>query len=273
MQHIIKLPGLEECDNMHFTCISVSSSAIPENTADNSLQAHEKSDTVPLQEKNINYQNTLNSQQKKYERKKTNEGTCPLTMDTLYISTHVFFKDIIFAYKKGKKNAELDDIEKYIVENMEDLPPVYFAQCGHEFSAIPLIFNIIINTVKCPICRAGSGGVVNLEVETVENIPQEIWNCLRMLGEYVRQRHKEERELENEQAAAALDGAVLLDITHTRQAIQWVALFTVYNRHQEGNTRQIRTHRVTPFAVVAVPLHMRESHDNDMIVSIDSGHQ
>ena len=111
---------------------------------------------------------------------------CSLTMEGYSVSTYDFFEDKLLVYKHNENRKCLDMIQDYMSIGMENMEPIRLASCGHKFSAIPFLYNIIVNTFNCPLCRQGPGIPVNIQQQHVENIPDQIWNCLCLFGKLSR---------------------------------------------------------------------------------------
>ena len=71
---------------------------------------------------------------------------------------------------------------------------VRVARCGHRFCAIPFLMHILRTKFCCPVCRGGSGELVNLNSKAKRMQP-DLWHVLSMVcGDARRRAQREEEE-------------------------------------------------------------------------------
>jgi len=59
---------------------------------------------------------------------------------------------------------------------VENMGAIKIQKCGHEFSAVPLLYEVMTKVFKCPICRGGSETEVTLDEDKFRP------TCLQKLG-------------------------------------------------------------------------------------------
>jgi len=95
----------------------------------------------------------------------------------------------------------LDAIQKDLDDmQMKSVPScIRIASCGHIFSAVPLLYEFMTSGFKCPLCRHGSGQIIDHAAQTVSpsNMQADLWHILCVLCECVRRpcENAQEQEL------------------------------------------------------------------------------
>jgi len=98
----------------------------------------------------------------------------------------------------------LDGIQKDLGDMQMKYVPVCIriASCGHIFSAVPLLYEFTTRGFRCPLCRHGSGQIIDQAAQTAApgNIQPNLWRILCVLCECARLPGENTREEEFRQA-------------------------------------------------------------------------
>lgn len=148
--------------------------------------------------------------------------------------------------------------EPMLVQNVKESDKMGLATirgCGHQFGALPLLYNIMSREMRCPICRGGSNKQVNTK-QMCSGIDKGIWNLLCMICDETKERYKKET-IEEEQSLirqehAGLDGTFEgLNFESIIEIVAFRVIFSIYREaaHSSGNSAN-----QVPVAVLAFAL-------------------
>jgi len=94
------------------------------------------------------------------------ETLCPLTMESIYAKNDAqILKETVETISKKPlfvRNAAWDKTVQEC-EHVGNMGAIKIKKCGHEFSALPLLYEVMRKVFKCPICRGGSESEVILD--------------------------------------------------------------------------------------------------------------
>ena len=189
------------------------------------------------------------------------DSTCPLTMESLHKNNdEVFLKDCVDSIEKKVNFVE----DKSWTEMKKDLMPlknmggIKIQKCGHEFSAVPFLYEVMTKVFKCPICRGGSQSKIALEPEKApNNVPEETWKLLCQISSKVRVEDERQRRLD--ESLLPVDMQVF-SVMEMYEVMPWQISFALYRSENPGYNER-------PFVII--PIHMRI--DNDIVID-DDGH-
>jgi hypothetical protein len=152
---------------------------------------------------------------------------CPLTLEIVdECNTVDFINDLLKAQQDRYTNnvADINQLINLVVPGLENMKALQFKKCKHTFSAVPLIYNILTTSFKCPVCRSGS----SVSVDTTETAfkPQHIniatWNILCGMAMITSIGSQKEQESEDFRISNIIYNQI-------QQEIIWTALFSIYN--------------------------------------------
>jgi len=132
-------------------------------------------------------------------------------------------------------------------------------ECGHSFSALPLIYLFMCGKARCPMCRCGSDREVRLTARGGPSLPHAMWLflCLLCGDAKVRDRaaiaHEQDLQM---QAFLSAEGLQVLELRDILELVVFRAIFSVY-RADEG-AASTRGSRPNPVAVMVIDMHLRE---------------
>jgi hypothetical protein len=80
---------------------------------------------------------------------------------------------------------------------VKEMGAINIKKCGHEFSAVPLLYEVMTKVFKCPICRGGSETEIDLDEDKVPaNMPKIIKKILCSNSTKVRDEDKQQNRIE-----------------------------------------------------------------------------
>lgn len=161
------------------------------------------------------------------------DQTCVLTMENCWEhDDKSFFRDQIAllerdVYAKATKLLVLSSWKKLsaLVEKLPNIGCLRVAGCGHKFSGIPLLYNMMASGFKCPICRFGGNADINLDAKVQGDFPLKLWEILCVLCKVVRKRNLIEM---NHEAHFSTLQLARQTITVVYQSMPWVVRFVLY---------------------------------------------
>jgi len=181
------------------------------------------------------------------------ESICPLTMESVHQNNDTtFLKDCIDSIQ-NKVNFVQD---KSWTEMKKDWVPlknmggIKIQKCGHEFSAVPFLYEVMTKVFKCPICRGGSETKIALESENVpNNVPVETWKLLCQISSKVRA--EDDRQRRSDESVFPVDIQVF-SVMEMYEVMPWQISFSLYRSENPAYNER-------PFVII--PIHMRiENH-------------
>ena len=162
------------------------------------------------------------------------EEPCALTMGNCWDhDDKTFFREHIVrleadVFAKATKLLALASWKKLpgMVDELEDIGCLRVAGCGHKFSGTPLLYTMMTNGFKCPICRYGGSAKINLGEMVEGDFPPGLWDVLCVLCTVVRRRDIIER---NHQAHFSTLQLARQTITTVYRTMPWIVRFVLYN--------------------------------------------
>lgn len=114
--------------------------------------------------------------------------------------------------------------------------------CGHQFAALPLLYNIMSRELRCPICRGGSNKEVNV-TQPCAGVSREIWSLLCIICAETKERYKQET-IDEEQTLLRLEHAGVdgtfddLNFESINEIVAFRVIFSIYRggAHTHSNT-------------------------------------
>jgi len=181
------------------------------------------------------------------------EKMCPLTMESIYAKNDAqFLKEAVETISNTPsfvKDAAWDKTVKDCVQ-VENMGAIKIQKCGHEFSALPLLYEVMTKKFRCPICRGGSEGEVILDADKVPaNMPQKTWEVLCKISTRVREEDKKQKRLEENVSPL---GMQMMSVIEMYDSMPWSMSFSLYRT--ENPTISER-----PFVIIPIQMRM-ETH-------------
>jgi len=115
-----------------------------------------------------------------------------------------------------------------MIEDLQDIGCLRVARCGHKFSGIPLLYNMMTSGFKCPICRFEGNADINLDAMVQGDFPLQLWEILCVLYKVVRKRNLIEMHHEAHFSTLQLARQT---ITVVYQSMPWVVRFVMYKEN------------------------------------------
>jgi len=181
------------------------------------------------------------------------ERMCPLTMESVHKNNdEIFLKDCVDSVEK-KVNFAVDETWETMKKSwipLQNMGGIKIEKCGHEFSAVPFLYEVMTKVFKCPICRGGSETKIALESENVpNNVPVETWKLLCQISSKVRAEDDRQRRLD--ESVFPVDIQVF-SVMEMYEVMPWQISFSLYRSENPAYNER-------PFVII--PIHMRiENH-------------
>ena len=188
------------------------------------------------------------------------EFVCPLTIHTAgQCNTRDFLIEKHALNTVGLSDKEQNGVLQLLQQGLscEDMGTATFHTCRHTFATMPLLYNIVSNQFRCPICRGGSNTEVDLS-QLACALPLDIWKILCQIGSDVKLRNKLERDTEDEirmleEQAPEGDNSIFedMELPDILEIVSFRAIFSIYrdSAHTQDNTRV-----QTPVSVVVIDM-------------------
>ena len=204
----------------------------------------------------------------KYNTTDKNEN-CPLTMEGIgECNPDTFLQDILKT--ELVNHPELDNERKLLllrrIKKVKKCSVAEFKECKHSFSAMPLIYNLVTTSFKCPVCRGGSNKVVDIESnKTPNSVDPDIWSLLCEMAKIYRKQDKIEEEQQNRDVMLDLSQQTIVSL---RSHVTWTIMFFLESQSSADN--RPRENMRNPAAVIGVRLRQCSERDN-LDVVFDTG--
>jgi len=187
------------------------------------------------------------------------EIICPLTMESVHQNNDAaFLKDCVDSIQ-NKVNFVADkswtEMEKDWMP-LKNMGGIKIQKCGHEFSAVPFLYEVMTKVFKCPICRGGSLSRLEIKFDkTPNNIPEETWKLLCQISSKVREEDERQRRLD--ESVLPMDIQVF-SVMEMYEVMPWQITFALYRSENPGYNER-------PFVII--PIHMRI--ENEIVIDDD----
>ena len=181
------------------------------------------------------------------------ETLCPLTMESIYAKNDAqFLKEAVEAISKKPlfvRNAAWDQTVQECAQ-VEDMGAIKIKKCGHEFSALPLLYEVMTKVFKCPICRGGSESEVILDQDEVPaNMAPKTWKVLCMICTRVREEDKKQKQIEENTFPL---GMQMTSVIEMYDSMPWTMSFSLYRTENPSTSER-------PFVIIPIQMRM-ETH-------------
>jgi len=181
------------------------------------------------------------------------ETVCPLTMESIYAKNDAqFLKEAVKTISNNPLFVKPEAWEK-IVQDCEDvgnMGAIKIQKCGHEFSALPLLYEVMTKVFKCPICRGGSETKVVLDKDQVPgNMSPKTWKVLCSICTIVREQDRKQKQIEENALPLVMQINSLIDMY---DSMPWMMTFSLYRTENPSTSER-------PFVIIPVPMRM-ETH-------------
>jgi hypothetical protein len=181
------------------------------------------------------------------------ENTCPLTMESIYAGDDAnFLKETTATIAQNPLFVSNSLWEKTVSEcaDVENMGAVRIQKCGHEFSAVPLLYELMTKVFKCPICRGGSETEVTLDGNKIPaNMPEKTWKILCTICTRVRDEDKRQKRIEEN--AFPID-MQMISIVDMYESMPWQMSFSLYRTENPSTNER-------PFVIIPIQMRM-ETH-------------
>jgi len=181
------------------------------------------------------------------------EALCPLTMESIYAKNDAqFLKEAVQAISKKplfESNAAWDKTVQEC-EDVGNMGAIKIQKCGHEFSALPLLYEVMTKVFKCPICRGGSESEVVLDKDKVpDNMSPKTWKVLCSISTKVREEDRKQKQIEENAFPLGMQMTSLIELY---DSMPWTMSFSLYRTENPSTNER-------PFVIIPIQMRM-ETH-------------
>jgi len=109
-------------------------------------------------------------------------------------------------------------------------------KCGHEFSALPLLYEVMTKVFKCPICRGGSESEVILDQDKVPaNMSPKTWKVLYNISTRVREENRRQKQIEENTFPLGMQMSSIIDLY---DSMPWSMSFSLYRTENPSTSER-----------------------------------
>jgi hypothetical protein len=181
------------------------------------------------------------------------ETSCPLTMESVYAKNDAqFLKETAETIAKNPLFVSSAAWEQTVrdCEDVEDMGAIKIKKCGHEFSAVPLLYEVMTKVFKCPICRGGSETEIDLDKDNIPaNMPRKTWKILCSFSKHVRDEDKRQKRIEENTFPLDMQ---MISVVDMYDSLPWQMSFSLYRTENPSTNER-------PFVIIPIQMRM-ETH-------------